>query len=34
MTFVPARSIIVSCQAGPDNPLHGPEPMADRKSVV
>lgn len=28
MTFVPARSIIVSCQAGPDNPLHGPEPMA------
>ncbi|PZF83634.1 N-acetylmannosamine-6-phosphate 2-epimerase [Jiangella anatolica] len=24
----PYRSIVVSCQAGPENPLHGPEPMA------
>ncbi|TDD70411.1 putative N-acetylmannosamine-6-phosphate 2-epimerase [Jiangella aurantiaca] len=24
----PLRSIVVSCQAGPDNPLHGPGPMA------
>lgn len=24
----PFRSIVVSCQAGPDNPLHGPGPMA------
>ncbi len=24
----PPRSIVVSCQAGPDNPLHGPAPMA------
>jgi N-acylglucosamine-6-phosphate 2-epimerase len=24
----PARSIVVSCQAGPGNPLHGPGPMA------
>jgi N-acylglucosamine-6-phosphate 2-epimerase len=24
----PPRSIVVSCQAGADNPLHGPEPMA------
>ena len=24
----PARSIVVSCQAGPDNPLHGPAAMA------
>lgn len=23
----PFRSIVVSCQAGPDNPLHGPGPM-------
>ncbi|SDT71003.1 N-acetylmannosamine-6-phosphate 2-epimerase [Jiangella sp. DSM 45060] len=27
-TVFPFRSIVVSCQAGPDNPLHGPEPMA------
>jgi N-acylglucosamine-6-phosphate 2-epimerase len=26
--FCPPGSIVVSCQAGPDNPLHGPDMMA------
>lgn len=33
--IIPARSLVVSCQAGPDHPLHGPETMARiARSVV
>lgn len=28
MIPIPAGAVVVSCQARPDNPLHGPEPMA------
>lgn len=33
--IIPARALVVSCQAGPDHPLHGPETMARiARSVV
>lgn len=33
--IIPAQSLVVSCQAGPESPLHGPETMARiARSVV